>query len=187
MLKEEAPRVETLRSALIEAEYIVNSRPLTHNPVESVDSEPLTPNSILHYSTRGVEIPISSNECENELRIQYKVVQRLSQNFWHRWSKECLPLLTRRSKWFKKVRNIQLGDLVFIIEGSAPRNTWKKGIVIKLFPGDDGLVRTATVKTSTSEYTRPITKLALIEIQSAPNNMNNLAHTSVIGGENVAD
>lgn len=43
-LKEQAPQIETLQSLLIEAENLVNSRPLTHLPVDSEDAEPLTPN-----------------------------------------------------------------------------------------------------------------------------------------------
>lgn len=43
-LKEAAPRLETFHSVLIEAENIVNSRPLTDIPLSSTSAEPLTPN-----------------------------------------------------------------------------------------------------------------------------------------------
>lgn len=46
-LNEIAPRAETPRSYMIEAANIVNSRPVTHVPVATVDEEPLTPNSFL--------------------------------------------------------------------------------------------------------------------------------------------
>lgn len=165
-LKEESPRLETLRSALIEAEYVVNSRPLTHNPVEHIDEEPLTPNNLLHYSRQNVRIPASFDSCKDEIKIQWKICQRISNNFWWRWSKECLPLLTRRSKWFEKKPNIEIGDLVFIIEPNAERCNWKKGIVTRAYPGRDNLVRVAAVRTSHNrEYVRPITKLAKIDIK----------------------
>lgn len=163
VLKEESPRVEVLRSALIEAEYIVNSRPLTNNPVESAEESPLTPNTILHQSNQSVRVPLSADEAQTNIRVQWKVTQKIANNFWRRWSKECLPLLTRRCKWFENVKNVEVGDLVFIVDPNAPRGAWKRGIVSKVFHGDDGVVRAATVKTSSREYTRPVVKLAIIE------------------------
>ncbi|XP_017471948.1 PREDICTED: uncharacterized protein LOC108363178 [Rhagoletis zephyria] len=46
-LKEVAPREHVLQSFLIEAENIVNSRPLTHLPISPDEEEPLTPNNFL--------------------------------------------------------------------------------------------------------------------------------------------
>ncbi|XP_043661598.1 uncharacterized protein LOC122625575 [Drosophila teissieri] len=46
-LKEVAPKDHVLESFLIEAENIVNSRPLTHLPVDADQEAPLTPNDLL--------------------------------------------------------------------------------------------------------------------------------------------
>nr|XP_041630523.1 uncharacterized protein LOC121501956 [Drosophila kikkawai] len=46
-LKEVAPRDHVLESLLIEAENVVNSRPLTHLPVDADQEAPLTPNDLL--------------------------------------------------------------------------------------------------------------------------------------------
>lgn len=43
-LKEVAPRLETLRSLVIEAANLINSLPLTNVPVDPTELEPLTPN-----------------------------------------------------------------------------------------------------------------------------------------------
>ena len=168
-LKEESPRVEVLRNALIEAENIVNSRPLTNNPIESIEESPLTPNAILVQSNQMVRVPVSIEDSQNNHKIQWIISQRIANNFWKRWSNECLPLLTRRSKWFENVKNIEVNDLVYIIDPNTPRGDWKKGLVTKVYPGADGIVRAATVRTATNKYTRPTAKLALIECRQTKN------------------
>ncbi|XP_017482824.1 PREDICTED: uncharacterized protein LOC108371732, partial [Rhagoletis zephyria] len=57
VLKEKAPQAETLISLLIEAENLVNSRPLTHLPLESDSAEPLTPNHFLLGGPNFVQTP----------------------------------------------------------------------------------------------------------------------------------
>lgn len=56
-LKEVSPRVETLRSVLIEAENIINSRPLTNIPFSSEDDELLTPNHFLMGCLNSTQTP----------------------------------------------------------------------------------------------------------------------------------
>jgi len=56
-LKEQAPRVKTLRCLLIEAENIINSRPLTHVYVTIDDPKPLTPNHLLQGTVNSTQAP----------------------------------------------------------------------------------------------------------------------------------
>ncbi|XP_055906585.1 uncharacterized protein LOC129941857 [Eupeodes corollae] len=70
-LNELAPKPETLVSALIEAENIVNSRPLTHLPVATEDAEPLTPNHFLIGGTNSTQSPGHINERALCLRKQW--------------------------------------------------------------------------------------------------------------------
>ncbi|XP_055923565.1 uncharacterized protein LOC129953999 [Eupeodes corollae] len=56
-LREEAPHLETLRSLLIKAQNIVNSRPLTELPLTSEEDEPLTPNHFLIGSVNSTQTP----------------------------------------------------------------------------------------------------------------------------------
>ena len=44
----------------------------------------------------------------------------------------------------------------------TPRRTWKMAVALQTFPGDDGLVRKAKIKTANAVYNRPIHKLCLI-------------------------
>ena len=41
----------------------------------------------------------------------------------------------------------------------TPRRTWNMGLALETYPGEDGLVRKAKIKTAMSVYDRPIHKL----------------------------
>ena len=45
------------------------------------------------------------------------------------------------------------------------------GLVLETYPGEDGLVRKAKIKTATSVYDRPIRKLCLIAAKEELNSM----------------
>jgi hypothetical protein len=51
---------------------------------------------------------------------------------------------------------------VIVQDTNAVRGNWTVGKVIKVYPGQDGKIRNTMVKTSTSTYERPITKLVVI-------------------------
>lgn len=78
-LKEKSPQVETLRSLLIEAENFINSRPLTHLPIETEEAEPLTPNHFLLGCPNYVQTPEVKDGPH--LRKQWYVLQQLKQTF----------------------------------------------------------------------------------------------------------
>jgi len=58
---------------------------------------------------------------------------------------------------------VNVDDVVILIDDSLPRNCWSLGRVVEVFPGRDDLVRSVRIKTSTSELTRPISKMCLPE------------------------
>lgn len=164
-LKEQSPREETLATALAEAEYTVNSRPLTHVSVDPRDEAPLTPNHFLIGSAKGRShlARFGPGDASADLRKQWRYAQQLADSFWRRWLREYRPTLAQRPKWRARVVPIQVGDLVLIVDPALPRNTWPKGRVITTTTAADGQVRMAQVKTATGAvYTRPATKLAVL-------------------------
>jgi hypothetical protein len=84
------------------------------------------------------------------------------QHFWRRWSNEYLTTLQQRYKWKTSQENAQIGDVVVIRDDQLAPMKWPLGRIIDVQPGDDSLVRIATVKTATGEYKRPIVKLCPI-------------------------
>lgn len=162
-LKETAPQIETLRCLLNEAANIVNSRPLTHVPVDTVESEPLTPNHFL-LGEGNATFNLPDTELQpHTLRRQWKIAQQLVQRFLKRWVQEYLPELTRRTKWHKDVKPIEVNDLVLIIGDNTARGQWPRGIVSQVFVGPDNRVRSALIRTASGSFRRPLTKLARLD------------------------
>ncbi|XP_073842387.1 uncharacterized protein isoform X2 [Musca autumnalis] len=161
-MKEKSPQVETLNSLLIEAENLVNSRPLTHLPIESEDSEPLTPNHFLVGGPNFFQTPtVNENIC---LRKQWHILQQMKQTFWKRWIQEYLPDLVRRTKWFHPVPPIKVGDVVVVCDSNVARGEWKRGVVVEVCTAADSQVRSAVVKTSAGKLRRPASKLAVLDV-----------------------
>jgi hypothetical protein len=49
-------------------------------------------------------------------------------------------------------------------DGDGPRNNWPLGRIIQTYPGKDGQVRVADVKTKTGTYRRPVIKLIKLDV-----------------------
>ncbi|XP_048483474.1 uncharacterized protein LOC125489919 [Plutella xylostella] len=129
VLKERAPRDETLSTLLAEVENIVNSRPLTHVSVEAGSIEALTPNHFLIGSSSNLPQMGVFDDSDLHLRKQWRIAQRLTDMFWKRWVREVLPEMIPRKKWTKEARPLQVGDLVYVVDPDGPRNLWVKGLV----------------------------------------------------------
>ncbi|XP_053686701.1 uncharacterized protein LOC128736247 [Sabethes cyaneus] len=159
------PCDEVFETVVIEAESIINSRPLTYIPLESAEQESLTPNHFLLFGTKGITqpgIPIKAEE--NSLRDSWRLAQYLVDHFWTRWVREYLPTITKRTKWFEPVKPLKTGDLVLVVEDSK-RNGWLRGRIVDVIKAADGQVRRAVVQTKNGMLNRPAVKLALLDIQ----------------------
>ncbi|XP_070138806.1 uncharacterized protein [Drosophila bipectinata] len=84
---------EGLRNALMEAQFIINSRPLTFVSLDSEDDAALTPNHLLLGSANGYK-PLPKEGMN--LKRRWNETQRFGDRFWQRWVKEYASVLTRR-------------------------------------------------------------------------------------------
>ena len=98
------------------------------------------------------------------VRSQWKQVTQLTENFWRRWHAEYLHTLQQRQKWNRKLPNIKVGELVMLVEPNLARGQWPLGIIEKLKPSSDGLIRSVSVRTAASTYDRPLGKLVKLEL-----------------------
>ena len=167
LLKEHASRLndESLRTLLVEVEAIVNSRPLTVDPLSDESVEPLRPSDILTMKTKVVLPPPGVFQREDVYcRKRWRAVQHIANEFWSRWRKEFLLGLQERQKWSEARPNLEVGDVPLLVDDDVKRNKWPMGRIVETNPGDDGLVRKVSVKTSSSDtpLSRPVNKVVLL-------------------------
>lgn len=156
---------EEFLTLLARVESMLNSRPITPLSSDPSDFEALTPG---HFLTGGPLVsliePHLTDFSLNRLK-RWKLVQAFSQHIWKRWSQEYLQNLQERSKWTVSKKNLNVGDLVVIHEDNTPPLAWKLGRVIRLCPGQDGIVRVIEVKTQTRTFTRPAIKVSRLPLE----------------------
>ncbi|XP_062714039.1 uncharacterized protein LOC134290847 [Aedes albopictus] len=166
---------EGLQTLVVEAEHMVNSRPLTYLPLEAVEAEALTPNHFLLLSSSstkqygreaGSTVHGSSSELIRReiLGRSWELIQRQLNVFWKRWLTEYLPVIRRQPKWFDETRSLVPGDLVLVAEPTK-RNGWERGRIIRVVPSPDGRYRRAVVQIGTKTLLRPVSRLALLDLQ----------------------
>lgn len=120
---------------MVEAEAIVNTRPLTYLPKASEENEELTSNHFLLGNSCGVRQPAvvitGATKC---IRSSWHQVQHQLNMFSKRWIKEYLRMLTKRPKWCGEVKSIAERQLVLVV-GEDKRYEWIRGRVVKYYRG----------------------------------------------------
>ena len=166
IMGQEPVNEEVLHTVFTEAERISNGRPLTRNPPDPDDDEPLTPSHFLNIRPTTNLPSEMIDESDKYSKKRWRQAQLLANHYWKRWLKEYITSLQERQKWRQPKRNIEIDDLVLVADENATRNRWPLGRVTKVFPGTDGLVRSVEVKTKENTYRRPIHKLCLLEAEN---------------------
>ena len=137
---------DVLHTAIVGAEALLNSRPLTHVSVDPNNLEALTPNHFLLLRAHpGCHLDFPSLSRPSS-RKRYEQAQQLITYFWNRWLREYIPNLIERRKWLRNRRNLAVNDLVLVVTPNSPRGTWPVGRVTSVTTGPDGVVRSADVK-----------------------------------------
>ena len=148
---------EEITTIVCEIEAVLNDRPITYcYDDEGGISYPLTPSELINgrcltkLNDRVFEI-INTNEALTK-KVRYH--RNLLCGFTNRWQTEYLQSLQEvSSKPGSKSSNIEVGEVVIIKDENSPRQMWKLGHVNvdELIKSNDGLIRSAIVRTNTKE------------------------------------
>jgi len=166
VVKEQLLNDEALLTLAAETEKIINDRPITQVSSDSRDPEPLSPSKLLLLSSNSC-LPLGVfDKSDNYCKRWWRQVQYLANVFWRRWTKEYIPSLQPRHKW-QEGKNVTVSDLVLVCDENLPRGKWPLGLVLEVTEGRDGLVRSCRVRVNGTEKVRPITKLCVLEQNTA--------------------
>ena len=151
---------EELCTLLCQVESVLNSRPLCPMNDDPISQSFLTPGHFLvGRLLTNIPSPDTSN-CPLSRLERWNLVQQLHRNFWHKWSKDYLQSLQQRRKWSTAgAWKPSVGDLVLLKEDNLPPLVWRTGVVHRLHPGCDNVMRVVTVKTKTGLFRRCIVKV----------------------------
>lgn len=159
--------------ALHEAAHRINCRPLTHNSISHKDEEVLTPHHLAKNRSGWPLLPSIHNTKESpdpkNDKSLYHRGRNLADDMMRRFTSYYLPVLTRRTKWFKDVKPIKIDDLVLLVDPNKTRKAWDRARVIKVYRARDGRIRVADVVLAdgTIKKNRSVQRLAKLDLCTA--------------------
>ena len=164
-----------LQMIIVEVEAILNDRPLTYVSSTTEDPEPLTPSHLLcghrivplpHPIVEDDEEPDPDYYPSNQMRAMIDRQGVLLQHFQSRWKKEYLTALREFHRTTgTNEQTVNIVDVVQIHD-DVPRNQWKLAVIEGVNRGDDGYIRSVTVRTANGRTNRPIARLYPLEVSA---------------------
>jgi hypothetical protein len=162
-----------LNTVVAEAAQMVNSRPIAKNTGDPETGGPITPLH-LQLGRATVEVPSMKFEEAPRLTQRLQFIKEIKRQFWKKWMQQVFSGRMLNHKWTKAVRNVAVGDIIYLAEAENDDPTYRLGKVVEANPGEDGCVRTVkvqytnpgksggTVRSPPKTTTRPIHKVAVV-------------------------
>ncbi|XP_055948609.1 uncharacterized protein LOC129981696 [Argiope bruennichi] len=104
---------------------------------------------------------------------RWSLIQSLRSKFWKRWSQEYLNSLQSRAKWKLPELNIKPGQLVLLKDNSKSPMEWNLARIERIYPGTDGLVRVADIRTPKGIFRRSINRLCPLPFEEGFGQLSN--------------
>jgi len=80
---------------------------------------------------------------------------------------EYLNLLQERTRWKRNTgTQLRANQLVLVKQQNLAPLQWMLGRVIEIHPGTDNVARAATVRTAKGTFIRPLTRLAILPVET---------------------
>ncbi|UYV81864.1 hypothetical protein LAZ67_20002726 [Cordylochernes scorpioides] len=151
---------EELQTVICEVESAMNSRPLTAISEES-GLVPITPAKFMCDNASCLFVPEADIVDSKFLKESHGKVQKLRETIRQRFRKKYLGFLRQNTS--NKTKSIKEGDVVLMEVDNKKRTEWPIGVIEKTYPGKDGIVRVAMIKTKRGNFLRPVQRLFFLE------------------------
>ncbi len=152
---------EELQTLLCDVEATLNLRPLTYASDKKEELMPLCPAHFMKDNPNS-NLPEADAVDARELRRGLKHCQLLREELRSRFRKDYLGQLQHQSGL--KEKTVKPGDVVIVEDDNKKRIEWSLGVVVEVYPGRDGRVRTAHVRTRDGIFLRAVQRLFLMEV-----------------------
>ncbi|XP_055588837.1 uncharacterized protein LOC129741155 [Uranotaenia lowii] len=172
---------EEMSTVLARIEGALNSRPLCPQSTDPGDLTVLTPGHFLIFRPLKDLPEPDFQKTKTSLMKRWQHVSRLVRHFWQRWHINYLTQLQNRTK-LDQAKNIEPGQVVVVRDENLPPQRWILGRIVETFPGPDGIVRVADIRTQDGITRRSISRLCMLPIQD---NLVTLHTTIKTGSQNV--
>jgi len=152
---------QELQVFIAEAEVVVNNRPLYVH-----DNEIITPNHFIYgRTTRPMIQPTRPSKDPSEhVHVQ---IRKRTRTYWNTWTSGYLER-RRDLQQGRCVETLKIGDHVLYTEKKVDDNgQWPTGVVTQVYPGEDGLTRSAEIRMHNGEVLTRRTVRQLIKFSSS--------------------
>ena len=165
-LKGRLPSLDEFCTFICESADIVNNTPLWEVSTDPTCPLPLCPAMLLTLREGSQTAPLGSLDSKDFAsygKMRWRRIRYLADCFWEEWRRTYLQSLQERRKWTTPKPNLRKGDIVLMRAKTSKRNLWPSAVVQEVRTSEDGLVRSATVRTSDMKMlTRPVSELVLL-------------------------
>ncbi|XP_076299886.1 uncharacterized protein LOC143218542 [Lasioglossum baleicum] len=158
---------EEFSTLLSQIKAILNSRPLCPLSDDPTDPSALTPGHFLIGTALTTTPEPAIIDLPNSRLSRWQLLRQMLERFWIRWSAEYLQHLQTISQWQRRSDAFKIGSLELVADERYPPSKWALGRIIDVHPGQDNLVRVATVVTDIGREIMPAQ--SVVESSSATN------------------
>ncbi|PIC11432.1 hypothetical protein B9Z55_029091 [Caenorhabditis nigoni] len=164
-----------VESLIIECEGILNSRPITMNPISISDTEAVRPIDFLlpraelslpnHSFTGTDKIRIT----EKQTREYLKHLDTIRSHLWDEFYKELYTGIKapRYKAKAHSTESPQPNHVVLVETPNLPRYRWPLARIIQLLPSKDGKIRSVLLKCKNTTIERAINQLIPLELSAS--------------------
>lgn len=156
---------EEISTVLAQIEACLNSRPLTTLSDDAQDPFPLTPGHFL-IGEPLVLVPDVNYENSNISCLRrWQLIQKMTQDFWRRWSNEYLTQFLHRYRWNRHSPEPNIGEVVLVKEENLPPARWLYGVIVDKHTGSDNVTRVVSLRCKNTIIKRPISKICILPVK----------------------